>query len=108
MSPEARRLAYQFGLYYFREFVEMEDFNYNTLAGGTLDGMVRQEQEATAQAAFAALTFQCLDDLELGVGIRLSNDVKHYTAWREKAPAVTEAGPTGSHPPESPGYGVER
>ena len=27
------RLAYQFGLYYFREFVEMEDFNYNTSSG---------------------------------------------------------------------------
>ena len=95
MSPEARRLAYQFGLYYFREFVEMEDFNYNTLAGGTLDGMVRQEQEATARAAFAALTFQFLDDLELGAGIRLSDDVKNYTAWRETAPAVTGAGPLG-------------
>ena len=95
MSPSARRLTYQFGLYYFREFVEMEDFNYNTLAGGTLDGMVRQEQEATARAAFAALTFQFLDDLELGAGIRLSDDVKNYTAWRETAPAVTGAGPLG-------------
>ena len=46
MSTGASRLAYQLGLYYFREFVEMEDFNYNTLAGGTLDGMVRQEQTA--------------------------------------------------------------
>ena len=95
MSPEARRLAYQFGLYYFREFVEMEDFNYNTLSGGALDGMVRQEQEATARAAFAALTFQLFDDLELGAGVRLSDDVKNYTAWRETAPAVTGAGPLG-------------
>ena len=95
MSPAARRLVYQFGVYYFREFVEMEDFNYDTLAGGTLDGKVRQEQEATARAVFAALTFQCLDDLELGAGIRLSDDVKNYTAWRETAPAVTEAGPLG-------------
>ena len=95
MSPAARRLAYQFGLYYFREFVEMEDFNYDTLSGGTLDGMARQEQKATARAAFAALTFQCLDDLELGAGIRLSDDAKNYTAWREKAPAVTGSGPLG-------------
>ena len=95
MSPEARRLTYQFGLYYFHEFVEMEDFNYDTLAGGTLDGMVRQEQEATARAAFAALTFQVLNDLELGAGIRLSDDAKDYTAWRETAPVVTGAGPLG-------------
>ena len=93
MSPAARRLTYQFGLYYFREFVEMEDLNYDTLAGGALDGVARQEQEATAQAAFAAMTFQMLEDLELGAGLRLSHDVKDYTAWRESAPAVTGAGP---------------
>ena len=95
ISPAARRLAYQFGMYYFREFVEMEDFNYNTLAGGTVDGRIRQEQEATARAAFAALTFQLHTNLELGGGIRLSDDEKDYTAWRDQAPAVTEAGPLG-------------
>ena len=93
MSPAARRLTYQFGLYYFREFVEMEDFNYDTLADGALDGVARQEQESTARAAFAALTFQMFEDLELGVGLRLSDDVKDYTAWRDQAPAVTGAGP---------------
>ena len=95
MSPAARRLAYQFGVYYFREFVEMEDFNYDTLAGGGLDGNIRQEQEATARAAFAALTFQLIENMELGAGLRLSNDRKDYTAWRDAAPAVTEAGPLG-------------
>ena len=95
MSPAARRLTYQFGLYYFSEFVEMEDFNYDTLAEGALDGIARQEQKATAGAAFAALTFQMLEDLELGAGLRLSHDAKDYTAWREQAPAVTEAGPLG-------------
>ena len=90
MSAGARRLAYQFGLYYFREFVEMEDINYNTL-----DGMVRQEQEATARAAFAAMTFQWLEELELSAGLRLSDDAKDYTAWRDEAPAVTGAGPLG-------------
>ena len=95
VSPAARRLTYQFGLYYFREFVEMEDFNYDTLAGGTLDGVARQEQESRAQAAFAALTFQMLEALELGAGLRLSHDAKDYTAWRDQAPAVTGAGPLG-------------
>ncbi len=93
MSPAARPLAYQFGLYYFYEFVEMEDFNYNTLAEGALDGVARQEQESTVGAAFAALTYQMLEDLELGAGLRLSHDAKDYTAWREQAPAVTERGP---------------
>ena len=95
ISTGRYRFAYQFGLYYFREFVEMEDFNYNTLAGGTQDGKVRQEQLAIARAAFAALTFQWIEDLELGAGLRLSDDEKDYTAWRDEAPAVTEAGPLG-------------
>ena len=86
MSPAARRLVYQFGVYYFHEFVEMEDFNYNTLAGGTLDGSVRQEQTATAQAAFGAMTFQWLEDLELGAGLRLSHDAKGlYSVARQIA-----------------------
>ena len=95
MSPAARRLTYQFGLYYFSEFVEMEDFNYDTLAEGALDGIARQEQASTAQAAFAALTFQMLENLEFGAGLRLSRDAKDYTAWRDQAPAVTGAGPLG-------------
>ena len=95
MSPAARCLTYQFGLYYFSEFVEMEDFNYDTLAEGALDGVARQEQAATARAAFAALTFQMLENLELGAGLRLSHDAKDYTAWRDQAPAVTGAGLLG-------------
>ena len=95
ISTERYRLAYQFGLYYFREFVEMEDFNYNTLAEGAQDGKVRQEQLAVARAAFAAWTLRLVDDLELGAGLRLSYDTKDYTAWRDEAPAVTEAGPLG-------------
>jgi iron complex outermembrane receptor protein len=95
MTMGESRLAYQFGLYYFREFVEMEDFNYDTLAEGVQDGLVRQEQTAIARAAFASATFQLLDDLELGAGVRLSDDAKDYTAWRDEAPAVTEAGTLG-------------
>lgn len=92
MSTAESRLAYQFGLYYFYEFVEMEDYNYDTLAGGVQDGLALQEQKATAQAAYASTTYQLLEDLELGAGVRLSHDTKDYTAWREEAPAVTEAG----------------
>ena len=73
----------------------MEDFNYDTLSGGALDGIARQEQTSTARAAFAALTFQMLENLELGAGLRLSSDAKDYTAWRDQAPAVIGAGPLG-------------
>ena len=95
MTIGESRLAYQFGLYYFHEFVEMEDFNFDTLAGGIQDGMARQEQTATARAAFASMTFQLFDDLEFGAGVRLSDDAKDYTAWRDETPAVTELGTIG-------------
>ncbi|MCG9125999.1 TonB-dependent receptor [Candidatus Poribacteria bacterium] len=95
MSPENSHITYLFGLYYFHEFVEMEDFNYDTLAGGTLDGVVRQEQTAIGNAAFAAMTYKLADPLEVATGIRLSNDAKEYTAWRDQAPAVTDAGTLG-------------
>ena len=88
MSAGENRLSYQFGLYYFREFVEMEDFNYNTLDVGSRDGYVRQEQTTTALAAYASTTLEIIDDLELGIGVRLSDDAKDYTAWREEVPAV--------------------
>ena len=95
MNTGESRISYQFGLYYFNEFVEMEDFNYNTLADGVQDGYVRQEQTATALAAYASTTLEILEDLELGLGVRLSDDAKEYIAWRDEAPAVTEAGILG-------------
>ena len=41
------------------------------------------------------MTFQWLENLELGAGLRLSDDAKDYTAWRDQAPAVTGAGALG-------------
>lgn len=93
MGPDEDRLSYLMGVYYFHEFVRMEDFNYLTLAGGALDRTVYQEQTATATAAFASATFQLIDDLELGVGVRLSDDAKDYSAWREVVTEVTDTEP---------------
>lgn len=95
MSPDDRSLSYLFGLYYFHEFVKMEDFNYLTTVGGDLDRTVYQEQTATAMAAFASTTYNVIDELELGIGVRLSDDVKDYTAWREVVPEKTDAEPLG-------------
>ena len=91
MSPDDKSLSYLFGLYYFHEFVKMEDFNYLTPAGGALDRTVYQEQTATVMAAFASATYKVIDDLELGIGVRLSDDEKEYTAWREVVPEETDA-----------------
>ena len=93
MSPDDSSLSYLLGLYYFHEYVKMEDFNFLTPAGGALDRTVYQEQTATAMAAFASATYKVIDDLELGFGVRLSGDAKDYTAWREVVPEETDTKP---------------
>ncbi len=93
MSPDDHSLSYLTGIYYFHEFVEMEDFNFLTTAGGAMDRAVYQEQTATAMAAFASATYSIIEDLELGAGVRLSNDAKDYRAWREVVPDKTDAKP---------------
>lgn len=95
VSQEHRPLDYQVGLYYLHESVDIEDFNYDTLSGGTSDGFTRQHQEAEAWAAFLASTLHLGDALEVAGGLRFSHDAKDYTAWRDEAPAVTGAGTIG-------------
>ena len=95
VSQEHRPLDYQIGLYYLHESVDIEDFNYDTFSGGTPDGFTRQHQEARVWAAFLASTLHLGDALEVGGGLRFSRDAKDYTAWRDEAPAVTEAGELG-------------
>ena len=57
MSPAARRLVYQFGVYYFHEFVEMADFNYNTFAGGTLNGIARPRADSHSASSVRSNDF---------------------------------------------------
>ncbi len=95
VSQEHRPLDYQVGLYYLNESVDIEDYNYDTLSGGTSDGFTRQHQEAEAWAAFLASTLHLGDALEIAGGLRFSHDAKDYSAWRDEAPAVTGAGAIG-------------
>lgn len=95
VSQEHRPLDYQVGMYYLNESVDIEDYNYDTLAGGTSDGFTRQHQEARVWAAFLASTLHLGDALELAGGFRFSRDAKDYSAWRDEAPAVTGAGTIG-------------
>ena len=95
VSQEHRSLDYLFGLYFLHESVDIEDYNYDTLAGGTPDGFTRQNQEAEAWAAFMASTLHLGDTVEIGGGLRFSRDAKDYTATRVEAPSVSGAGGIG-------------
>lgn len=94
-SPK-QRFSWQAGLFYFRESVEMEDFNYDTLNEHRRDGFVRQHQRARAHAAFASATFAYTEALEVHAGLRVSDDEKEYSVVRLEAPANNVgAGPLG-------------
>jgi len=95
VTREHQRLDYLIGLYYLHESVDIEDYNYDTLSGGTQDGFTRQHQESNAWAAFLASTLHLGDAVEFGGGIRFSRDAKDYTVWRDEAPAATRAGKLG-------------
>lgn len=93
-SPE-QRTSWQVGLFYFRETVEMEDFNYDTLNEHRQDGFVRQHQRALAHAAFASATFAYTERLEFHAGLRISDDEKDYSVVRLASPASVGAGALG-------------
>jgi len=92
-SATSDPLQWQAGLYYFFEDLTVDSFNYDTLAGGVLNGFAQQEQETTALAAFGSLDYAFNDRLSGRVGFRLSRDDKDFVARRTLSPIG--AGPTG-------------
>jgi len=91
-SNTSARLQWQFGVYYFFEDLTIDSFNFNTLAGGVLDGFAQQEQETNALAAFGSIDYAFTDRLSGRVGLRVSYDDKDFEAIRTISPIG--AGPT--------------
>jgi len=83
---------WQLGVYYFYEDLTVDSFNFNTLAGGTLNGFAQQEQETNALAVFASIDHAFSDRLSGRVGFRVSSDDKDFVARRTLSPIG--AGPT--------------
>ncbi|MBE0350162.1 TonB-dependent receptor [Pseudoalteromonas lipolytica] len=78
---------YQTGLFYFDESVSIDNFGYNTLAGGALNGYVNQQQDTKAWAVFGTVDYTLTDDLKLTAGLRYSDDDKDFVAVRKIVPA---------------------
>ena len=85
-------LQWQAGLYYFYEDLTVDSFNFDTLAGGVLNGFAQQEQETNALAAFGSIDYAFSDRLSGRIGIRISSDDKDFVAQRTISPVG--AGPT--------------
>jgi iron complex outermembrane receptor protein len=85
-------LQWQVGVYYFHEDLTIDSLNYDTLAGGVLNGFAQQEQETNGLAVFGSIDYAFTDRLSGRVGLRLSSDDKDFTAQRTLSPIG--AGPT--------------
>ncbi len=99
-------LDWLIGFFYFDEDFKIDTFNYATLFGGGLNGLVLQGQQAKSYAFFGHLDYDLSDRFTLGAGVRYSDDKKDYFAQRFISPiaftgAANEYGPIYANPDDS-------
>jgi len=97
-------LQWQLGLYYFYEDLTIDSLNFDTLAGGVLNGFAQQDQETNAIAAFASVDYAFTDRLSGRLGFRLSRDDKDFSAQRTLSPIGAGATPVLSASPDDTEY----
>lgn len=81
-GPIANGVNFVIGGFYFRENLEIENESFDTLAGGTRNGLAEQDQRTTAYALFGSADIDLTDRLELAAGLRLSHEEKDFSARR--------------------------
>ncbi|MEO0425405.1 MAG: TonB-dependent receptor [Pseudomonadota bacterium] len=88
----AERLRWTVGFYAFDEELDIDSFNFDTLAGGAPNGEAFQTQETDSRAVFAALAYDLTQKITVAGGARYTDDAKDFSAVRPIAPFVGEAG----------------
>jgi iron complex outermembrane receptor protein len=78
--------SYTLGAYYFHEAIKIDSYDFNTLAGGAVDGFAYQNQKTESYAAFANVDVDLSDQLNLAGGVRFSHDKKDFLAQRTRSP----------------------
>jgi iron complex outermembrane recepter protein len=66
----------QGGVFYFHEYLRVDDLSYNP--DGSTAVFMNQTQGTESVGVFDSATYQLLQDLKLGAGVRLSTDSKVY------------------------------
>ncbi|AKC86105.1 TonB-dependent receptor [Pseudoxanthomonas suwonensis] len=90
-SDYGGRFDWQAGLFWYREELTIDSFNYDSLApGNPRAGHAVQEQENTAWAVFASAEYAATERLKLRGGVRYTKDEKEFSA------SVLEAAPFGA------------
>lgn len=70
------------GGYFFYEKLEIENFSFDTLANGAVNGRALQNQETRAGAVFASASWELAKSWILQGGMRVSAEGKDFTAER--------------------------
>jgi len=74
------------GLYYFNEKIQVDSFDYNSLAGNVQDGYAVQHQKSTSYAAFGSVNYAVNDQFKVRAGVRYTKDSKDFDAQRQWTP----------------------
>jgi len=85
-SNDRGKLDWQVGFFYFDEDITIDTFNYATLFGGFVNGIVLQEQETSAWAVFGSIDYDFTDTTYMKLGVRYSDDQKDFSAQRFLSP----------------------
>jgi iron complex outermembrane receptor protein len=86
VAGDSGPLSYTVGAFYFHEAIKIDSYDFNTLAGGAKDGYAYQNQKTESWALFANLDYDVTEQLNLGGGVRYSDDSKKFLAQRVQSP----------------------
>ena len=88
------------GLYYFRETLQVDSFNFDSFAvGDPQNGQAVQHQKSTSYAAFGSLNYAVSDALKLRGGVRYTDDQKNFDGARIQTPfGGANVGPLTARP----------
>jgi iron complex outermembrane receptor protein len=87
------------GLYLFDETIQVDSFNYDTLAGNRQNIYAVQHQDSRSWAGFGSLSWVVRPGLTLRAGLRHTKDRRDLTAERTMGPTLV--GPLSAHPRSS-------
>ncbi|HVR30755.1 MAG TPA: TonB-dependent receptor [Thermoanaerobaculia bacterium] len=82
-SAGERRLGWLVGAFYFDEDLEIETFNFDSLApGNPQNAFAFQEQQAESYALFGSIDYAASERWDLQAGLRFTHDEKDFSAER--------------------------
>jgi iron complex outermembrane recepter protein len=88
------------GLYFFKETLQVDSFNFDSFAiGDPQNGYAVQHQSSKSWAAFGSLNYSLTPDLKVRGGLRYTDDKKDFDASRTQTPfGGANVGPLKANP----------